>query len=144
VCHDSLRSVVPKDPRAPRAGSSTVAVAPSRTTRSGGASSAPSANSGILNMLRGIFATCRHTDQCMDVLDQHLQIVRYSQENIHNQRDEPLQEFFDVPVFPPVPDPYASLTPAGLAAFSVGPTHVSDDDDDGEEANNDEEMEDDE
>jgi hypothetical protein len=34
----------------------------------------------------------------------------------------------------PVPDPYASLTPAELAAFSIGPTHIFDDDDDEEQA----------
>jgi hypothetical protein len=74
--HEPLRPTVPKDPRAPRAGSSTVAVAPSHTTHSGCASSAPSANSSILKMLWGIFATCRRMDHCMDVLDQRLQIVR--------------------------------------------------------------------
>jgi hypothetical protein len=69
VHHDSLCLAVPKDPRAPRAGSSTATASPSRTTHSGGASSAPSANSNILKMLWGIFATCRRMDQCMDVLD---------------------------------------------------------------------------
>jgi hypothetical protein len=69
VHHDSLCLAVPKDPRAPHAGSSTATASPSRTTHSGGASSAPSANSDILKMLWGIFATCRRTDQCMDVLD---------------------------------------------------------------------------
>jgi hypothetical protein len=62
--------------------------------------------------------------------------VRRNQEIIHSQQDEPLQEFPDVPVFSPVLDPYASLTPAELAAFGIGPAHVFDDDD--------EEMEDDE
>jgi hypothetical protein len=52
VCHDSLRTAVPKDPRASRAGSSAApAAAPSRTTHSGGAPSAPAPNSGILKML---------------------------------------------------------------------------------------------
>jgi hypothetical protein len=53
VCHDSLRPAVPRDPRAYRAGSSFVAsaVAPSHTTRSGGAPSASATNSGILKML---------------------------------------------------------------------------------------------
>jgi hypothetical protein len=144
VHHDSLHPAVPKDPRAPRACSSTAATAPSCTTGSGGASSAPSANSGILEMLRDIFATCWCTDQCMDVLDQRIQIVRHNQEIIHRQRDEPLLEFFDVPVFPPVPVPYASLTPVELVAFSIGPARVSDDDDDEEQADDDEEVEDDE
>jgi hypothetical protein len=66
VHHDSLRPVVPKDPRASRADSSAT---PSHTTHSGGASSAPALNSGILKMLRGIFATCRCTDQRLDVMD---------------------------------------------------------------------------
>jgi hypothetical protein len=69
--------------------------------------------------------------------------VRPNQEIIHSQRDEPLLEFPDVPVFPPVSDPYASLTPAELATFGIGPAHVSDDDDE-EQAGDDEEMEDDE
>jgi hypothetical protein len=55
VCHDSLCPTMPKDSRASRAGSS---AAPARTTHSGGAPSAPVLNSGILKMLRGIFATC--------------------------------------------------------------------------------------
>jgi hypothetical protein len=63
-------------------------------------------------------------------MDQHLQIVRRNQEIIHSQRNESLQEFPDVPVFPLVPDPYGSLTPTKLAAFGIGPVHVSSDDDD--------------
>jgi hypothetical protein len=77
VRHDSLRLIVPKDPRASRAGSSAApTAAPSHTIHSGGASSAPAPNSGILKMLQGIFATCRRTDQCLDVMDQCLQIMR--------------------------------------------------------------------
>uniref|UniRef100_UPI003D13CE9D hypothetical protein n=1 Tax=Sedimenticola sp. TaxID=1940285 RepID=UPI003D13CE9D len=79
------------------------AVAPSHSTRSGGAPSTPTTNFGILKMLQGIFATCRCTDQRLDVMDQRLQIVRRNQEIIHSQRDEPLQEF---PDFPRIPDPY--------------------------------------
>jgi hypothetical protein len=69
---------VPKDPRAPRASSSIAAATPSRTTYSGGTFSVPTANSDILKMLRGIFATCRRTDQCLDVMDQCLQIVQHN------------------------------------------------------------------
>jgi hypothetical protein len=49
-------------------------------------------------------------------------------------------------VYPPIPDPYASLTLAEFVAFGIGPTHAptDDDDDDEEEANDVEEMEDDE
>jgi hypothetical protein len=145
VCHDPLRPVVLKDPRVSCAGSSTrPAAAPSHTTRSGGASSAPATNSGILKMLRGIFATCRRTDQRLDVMDQRLQIVRRNQEIIHSQREELLQEFPGVPVFPPVLDPYSSLTPAELAAFGIGPARASLDDDDKVQDNDDEETEDDE
>jgi hypothetical protein len=115
----------------------------SRATHSGGVSSASSTNNGFLKMFRGIFVMCRCMDQCLDVMEQCLQIVRHNQEIIHSQRDEPLQEFPDIPVFPPVPDPYASLTPTELAAFSIGPAHVSHDDDE-EQAGDDEEMEDDE
>jgi hypothetical protein len=70
--------------------------------------------------------------------------VQCNQEIIHSQRNEPLQEFPDVPVFPPVLDPYGSLTPAELATFSIGPTRVSSDDNNEAQADNDEEMEDDE
>jgi hypothetical protein len=56
--------------------------------------------------------------------------VRHNQEIIHSQWDEPLQEFLDVLVFPPVPNPYGSLTPVELATFGIGPAHVSLDDDD--------------
>jgi hypothetical protein len=135
---------VPKDPRASRAYSSAApTAAPSRTTRSGGAPFAPAPNFSILKMLWDIFATCRCTDQHLDVMDQHLQIVRCNQEIIHSQRAEPLQEFPNVPVFPPIPDPYGLLTPAELAAFSIGPTRVSSDDDD-EALADDEETNDDE
>jgi hypothetical protein len=147
VCYDSLHPAVPKDPRAHHASSSivVVAAAPSCTTRSGGASSTRSANSNILKMLRGIFATCRHMDQRLDMMDQCLHIVRRNQEIIHNQRDEPLLEFPDVLVFLPIPDPYASLTPAELASFGIGPARVDDDnDDEEEEANDDEKTKDDE
>jgi hypothetical protein len=79
VRHDSLRPAVPKDLRASRAGSSTApAAAPSHTTHSGGAPSTPATNFGILKMLQGIFATCRRTDQRLDVMDQRLPIVRHN------------------------------------------------------------------
>jgi hypothetical protein len=145
VRHDSLRHAVPKDPRVSRAGSSAApAATPSRTTRSGGAPSAPATNSDILKMLRGIFAACWRTDHHLDVMDQFLQIVRRNHEIIHNQRDEPLQEFPDVPVFSPVPDPYGLLTPVELAIFGIGPARVSSDDDDEAHADDDEETGDDE
>jgi hypothetical protein len=80
----------------------------------------------------------------LDVIDRHLQIVRRKQEIIHSQWDQPLLEFPDVPVFPPIPDPYASLTPAELASFGIDFARVHDDDDDEELADEDEEMEDDE
>jgi hypothetical protein len=52
VCHDYLRPIVPKDPMASRAGSfAAPADAPSCSTRSGGALSAPAPNSSILKML---------------------------------------------------------------------------------------------
>jgi hypothetical protein len=70
--------------------------------------------------------------------------MRCNQEIIHSQRDESLLEFLDVPVFSPVPDLYASLTPAELVAFSIGPARVSDNNDDEEQADDDEETEDDE
>jgi hypothetical protein len=53
-----------------------------------------------------------------------------------------------VPFYPPPPvlDPYASVTPAELATFGIGPSHAPadyDNDDDDEADNNDDEMEDD-
>jgi hypothetical protein len=49
-----------------------------------------------------------------------------------------------VPVFPPVPDPYASLTPAELAAFDIDPScaPAGYDDDDEEAGDDDDETED--
>jgi hypothetical protein len=143
--HDPLHPAVPKDPRASRDGSfaAPLAAAPSRTTDSGGASSAFSTNNDFLKMFRGVFVMCQCTDQRLDVMERRLQIMRHNQEIIHSQWDELLQEFPDVPVFPPVPDPYASLTSAELAAFSIDPAHVSDDDF-VEQASDDEETEDEE
>jgi hypothetical protein len=106
--------------------------------------SAHVSNSGILKILWGIFAICRCTDQHLDVMDQCLQIVRCNQEIIHRQQDELLQELSDVPVFPPVPNPDGSLTPAELAAFDIGPAHASSDDDDEAQDYDEEETEDDE
>jgi hypothetical protein len=84
----------------------------------------------------------------MDVMETHLDIVHRNQVIIHSQWDEPIIEFPDVPVYPPVLDPYVSLTPDELAAFGIGPSHApanyDDDDDDEEATNDDEEMEDDE
>jgi hypothetical protein len=77
-------------------------------------------------------------------MDQRLQIVRCNQEIIHSQQDEPLQEFPDVPIFPPVPDPFGSLTPSELAAFDISPTRASSDDDDEVQDDDEEETEDDE
>jgi hypothetical protein len=70
--------------------------------------------------------------------------VRCNQEFIHIQRDEPLLEYPNVPVFPPIPEPYASPTSTELDAFDIGPAHVSDNDDDEEKADDDKETEDDE
>jgi hypothetical protein len=70
VRHDSLCPTMPKDPRASRASSS--AATPSHTIRSGDAPSTPATNSGILKILQGIFATCRCTDQHLDMMDQCL------------------------------------------------------------------------
>jgi hypothetical protein len=68
--------------------------------------------------------------------------VRCNQEIIHSQQDKPLLEFLDVLVFPPIPNPYASLTLTELATFGIGLARVSDDDDDEEQAGDDEETED--
>jgi hypothetical protein len=141
VRHEPLCPVVPKDPRTHRIASPPPVVGPSRTTCSGGASSS-SANSSFLKMFWGIFAICHRMDLCTDVMKQRLQIVWCNQVVVHSQQDEPLLEFPDVPVFPPIPDPYASPTPAELAAFGIGLARAPDDDnDDEEEANDDEEME---
>jgi hypothetical protein len=146
VAHEPLRPAVPKDPRSCR--TTPLDVAPSRNTHSDGASSSSNINSGFLKMFWGIIAMCHRTDQHMDVIETRLDIVHRNQEIIYSQRDEPLIEFPDVPVYPPVPNPYVSLPPAELAAFGIGPSRApanDDNDDDDEEAtNNDEEMEDDE
>jgi hypothetical protein len=81
--------------------------------------------------------------QRTDVMEQRLQIVQRNQEIIHSQQDEPLLEFPDVPMFPPISDPYASLIPAELTAFGISPARVdNDDDDDNDEAIDDDETED--
>jgi hypothetical protein len=141
VKHVLLHPAVPKDPRTHCSSSSTPAVAPVCTTRNGGASSS-SQSSGMLKMFRVIFAICRYTDQCLDVIEQCMEIVCHNHEIIHSLRDEPLLEFPDVPVYPPVVDPYASLTAVELAAFGVGPSYAptgSDDEDEDEEVTNDDE-----
>jgi hypothetical protein len=148
VAQDPLRPAVPKVP-VRRHISPPPDVASSRATHDGGASSSSSANSGFLKMFWGIFAMCHHIEQRMDVMDRCIDILHRNQEIIHSQRDDPLIEFPDKPVYPPVPDPYASLTQAELAAFGVGVPHAppggsDDDNDDEEEANDDEETEDDE
>jgi hypothetical protein len=101
---------MPKDSRTHRTASPPPAVAPSLSTCGSGASSASSHSTWILKMLRGIFTMCCHTDQRLDVLEQQMRISHHNMEIIHSQRDEPLHEFPNVPVFPPVEDPYASLT----------------------------------
>jgi hypothetical protein len=144
VAHEPLHPAVPKDLMTHRASSSAPAMAPSHTTHSGGASSTSSSNTDFLKMFRGIFAMCHCIDLCMDVMEQRLQFVRRNQEIIHSQRNEPLLKFPYVPVFPPIPDPYASLTPAELDSFGIGPARVDNDEEEEEEANDDEETEDDE
>jgi hypothetical protein len=71
IAHELLCPIVTNDTR-PHASSSTPAVAPSCSTRSGGASSASSTNTGFLKMFRGIFTMCRCIDQRMDVMEQCL------------------------------------------------------------------------
>jgi hypothetical protein len=86
----------------------------------------------------------------MDVMECRIDILHRNQEIIHSQRDDPLIDFPEEPIYPPVPDPYASLTLAELAAFGISPSHAPTvggygyNDDDEEEANDDEETEDDE
>jgi hypothetical protein len=72
VAHEPLHPVVPKDPRTHRSSSPPPVVAPTHTTHSGGASSSSSTNTGILKMIRGIFAMCRRTNQLMDVMEQRI------------------------------------------------------------------------
>jgi hypothetical protein len=92
VAHEPLRTAVLKTP-ARRHISPPLNVAPTRTTHSGGASFSSSSNSGFLKMFRAIFAMCHHTDQCMDVMEHHMDILHRNKEIIHSQRDEPLMEF---------------------------------------------------
>jgi hypothetical protein len=60
VAHEPLHPVILKD--SAHHHTSPPDVAPTRTTRSGGASSTSSANSGFLKMFKGIFAMCHHTN----------------------------------------------------------------------------------
>jgi hypothetical protein len=142
VKHASLHLTVPKDLRTHRSSSSAPAMAPAHTTRNGGASSSSSQSSEMLKMFKGIFTMFCRTDQRLDVIEQRMEIVHRNQEIIHSQPNELLLEFPDVLVYPPIADPYASLTPAELAAFGVGPSYApagSDDNDEDEKATNDEE-----
>jgi hypothetical protein len=146
VAHELLCPAVSKD-SARRHTFPPPDMAPTRTARSSGASSSSSSNSDFLKMFWDIFAMYRRIDQCMDVTEHRLDIVHRNQEIINSQRDEPLIEFPDEVVYPSVPNPYASLTPAELPAFGIGPSHAptgnNNDDDGDEEATNDhEEMED--
>jgi hypothetical protein len=145
AAHEPLRPVVPNGP-AHHNISPPSDVAPAHSGHHGGASFSSSSNSGFLKMFQSIFAMCRRTDQRMDVMAHRLDIVHRSQDIFHSQWDETLIEFPHEPIYPPVPNPYALLTPSELAAFGIGPSHApagNDDYDDGDEevANNDEEME---
>jgi hypothetical protein len=53
---------------------------------------------------------CHRTDQCMDIHEHRTDILQWNQDIIHSQRDDPLSEFPEAPIYPPVPDPYALLT----------------------------------
>jgi hypothetical protein len=70
VTHEPLCPDVPKDPRTHLIASPPPPVAPSLSTRSGGATSSSSTNTRILKMFRGIFTMCHRTDQRMDVMEQ--------------------------------------------------------------------------
>jgi hypothetical protein len=63
VKHEPLRLAVPKDLRTSRTTSPPPAVAPSCSTRSGGASSSSAHGSGMLKMFWGIFTMCRRSNQ---------------------------------------------------------------------------------
>jgi hypothetical protein len=68
----------------------------------------------------------------MDVMNHHIDILCKNREIIHRQRDGPLIEFPEDPIYPPIPDPYASLAQTELATFGVGIPHaptISNDDD---------------
>jgi hypothetical protein len=62
VAHEPLCPAVPKGPRTHHTASPSLVVAPSLTTRSGGASSSSSTNSGFLKMFWDIFVMCHCTD----------------------------------------------------------------------------------
>jgi hypothetical protein len=74
VGHEPLRPTVPKDSRSHRSFYPPPVVAPTCTTCSGGASSS-SSNSSFLKIFQGIFAMCRRTDQHLDVIEHHMEIV---------------------------------------------------------------------
>jgi hypothetical protein len=61
IAHDSLHPTVPKDMKTHHT-ASPLLVAPSHSTRSGGAFSSSSTNSGFLKMFQGIFSMCYHMD----------------------------------------------------------------------------------
>jgi hypothetical protein len=59
-------------------------VASSRTTPSGGASSASGTNTSFMKMFRGKFAMCQCMNQHMDAMEQRLLIIQHNQEIIHS------------------------------------------------------------
>jgi hypothetical protein len=90
VKHEPLCPAVPKDPMTHHTASPPPAVAPSCSTRNGGASSSSMQGFGMLKMFQGIFAMCHPSNQQLDVIEQCVEIVCRNQEIIHSQRDEPL------------------------------------------------------
>jgi hypothetical protein len=88
-----------------------------RSTRSGTAAPPPatscsSSSSGILRVLKSMFAWCRDTRQCQDVLlsNQHCQNEKMG-----------IDEFNEFPLLVPhlVDDPFASLSTADLTTMEV-------------------------
>jgi hypothetical protein len=125
VAHEPLRPAVLKGLAHRHTSPPPPDVTPTHTTYNGGASFSSSSNSGFLKMSWGIFAMCHRTDQRMDVMERRMDIIHRNQEILQSQRDEPLIEFSDEPVYPPVPNPYASLTLVELAAFWYRPLPCS-------------------
>jgi hypothetical protein len=86
-----------------------------RSTRYGAAASSPSmsssSSSGVLRVLKSMFAWCRDTRQCQDVL--------LSNQRRHNEKMD-IDEF-PLPVPPLDDDPFATLSATDIATMEATP-----------------------
>jgi hypothetical protein len=108
-----------------------------RSTRSDAATPLPttssSSSNGILRALKHIFAWCRDTHQCQDVI-----LSNQRRQNEHMGID--YFDVFPLPEPPLVDDPFTSLSATDLAAMEAAAASGSECEDDGEGDEDDDEC----